>query len=32
MIKLVYFGVCGPIEIESLRDKKYFIPFIGDAS
>uniref|UniRef100_A0A2N9HS85 Integrase catalytic domain-containing protein n=1 Tax=Fagus sylvatica TaxID=28930 RepID=A0A2N9HS85_FAGSY len=29
---LVYFDVCGPIEVESLGDNRYFVTFIDDAS
>ena len=32
IVELVYYDVCGPIEVESLRGYKYFVTFIGDAS
>ena len=31
-LELVYFDVCGPIEVESLGGHKYFVNFIDDAS
>lgn len=32
MLSMVYSDVCGPIEVESLGDRKYFLTFIDDAS
>uniref|UniRef100_A0A2N9FFW3 Integrase catalytic domain-containing protein n=1 Tax=Fagus sylvatica TaxID=28930 RepID=A0A2N9FFW3_FAGSY len=32
MLDLVYFDVCGPIEVESLGGNRYFVTFIDDAS
>ena len=31
-LELVYSDVCGPMEINSLSDNKYFVTFIDDAS
>ena len=31
-LELVYSDVCGPIEVDSLGGKKYFITFIDDTS
>ena len=31
-LELVYFDVCGPMEVDSLGGKKYFVTFIDDAS
>ena len=31
-LELIYFDVCGPIEVESLEGYKYFVTFIDDAS
>ena len=32
VLDLVYFDVCGPIDVESLGGNKYFVTFIDDAS
>ena len=32
VLDLVYSDVCGPMEVESLGGKKFFITFIDDAS
>jgi hypothetical protein len=31
-LKLIYFNVCGPFNIKSLRDAYYFIIFLDDFS
>ena len=31
-LELVYSDVCGPMEVDSLGGKKYFVTFIDDAS
>ena len=31
ILELVYYDVCGPIEVESLGGYKYFVTFIDDA-
>ena len=32
VLDLVYSNVCGPIDVETLGDNKYFVTFIDDAS
>ena len=32
ILEIVYYDVCGPIQVESLRGYKYFVTFINDAS
>ena len=32
ILELVYYDICGPIEVESLGGYKYFVTFIDDAS
>ena len=32
ILELLYYDVCGPIEVESLGGYKYFVTFIDDAS
>ena len=32
ILDLVYFNVCGPIDVETLGNNKYFVTFIDDAS
>ena len=32
VLDLVYSDVCGPMEVESLGGKKFFVTFIDDAS
>ena len=31
-LELVYYDVCGPMEVDSLSRSKYFVTFIDDAS
>ena len=31
-LKLLYYDVCGPMEVDSLGGNKYFVTFINDAS
>ena len=31
-LELVYFDVCGPMEVDSLGGNRYFVTFIDDAS
>ena len=31
-LELVYYDVCGPMEVDSLSGNKYFVTFIDDAS
>ena len=32
VLDLVYFDICGPIDVETLGGNKYFVTFINDAS
>ena len=31
-LEMVYFDVCGPIEVESVGGNRYFVTFVDDAS
>ena len=31
-LELIHFNVCGPIEVDSLHNDKYFVTFMDDAS
>ena len=31
-LELVYYDICGPMEVDSLGGNKYFVNFIDDAS